>query len=173
MGLRAMGRPRRLPGISYIGAAGYFVTAVTRERQNAFHDLDFGAESADALVAHAARFEFAVAAYCLMPDHAHLLVTALTDESSLRDLVRSWKQATGYAWHLRRRRRLWQPGYFERVLRADEGALAVARYVVENPVRAGLVTSAADYPLTGSSCYSLQQIAEAAQIDLPRRSGQL
>jgi putative transposase len=169
---RAMSRPRRLPGISYTGAAGYFVTAVTRERHKAFDDIAFGREAVDALLAHSARFDFAVPAYCLMPDHAHILVTALTDEASLRDLVRLWKQATGYRWHLRRGGRLWQAGYFERVLRADESELSVSRYIIENPVRAGLVTSVSSYPLTGSSCYAIEQIAEAAQIAWSR-PGQL
>jgi hypothetical protein len=57
------------------------------------------------------------------------------------------------------------------VVRADESALSVSRYIIENPVRAGLVTSAGDYPLTGSSCYSVDQIAEAVQIDFRRRHG--
>jgi putative transposase len=166
---RAMSRPRRLPGISYTGAASYFVTAVTRERRKAFRDIEFGVEAAAALLATADRFAFDVPAYCLMPDHTHMLVTARTDDSSLCDLVGLWKQATGYRWHLRRGGRLWQAGYFERVLRADEPTLAVARYIVENPVRAGLVTCAGDYPLTGSSCYSIAQIIDAVQIELGRR----
>ena len=54
---------------------------------------------------------------------------------------------------------MWQAGYFERVLRDDEPELPVARYIIENPVRAGLVTSAGSYPLTGSSRYSIAQIS--------------
>jgi putative transposase len=169
---RAMSRPRRLPGISYTGAASYFVTAVTRERRKAFRDIEFGVEAAAALLATADRFAFDVPAYCLMPDHTHMLVTARTDDSSLCDLFGLWKQATGYRWHLRRGGRLWQAGYFERVLRADESELSVSRYIIENPVRAGLVTSVSSYPLTGSSCYAIEQIAEAAQIAWSR-PGQL
>jgi putative transposase len=44
---------------------------------------------------------------------------------------------------------LWQQGYFERVLRNDEGTLTVIRYVFENPVRAGLVERYEDYPFLG------------------------
>ncbi len=63
---------------------------------------------------------------------------------------------------------MWQAGYFERVLRDIEPELPVARSIIENPVRAGLVTSAASYPLTGSSRYSIAQIADAAQMDFRR-----
>jgi REP element-mobilizing transposase RayT len=163
-----MAHPRRLIGVSYTGLAAYFVTTCTLARRNVFHDIEFGREAADLLIAHSARCDFEVSAYCLMPDHAHVLVTARTQESSLSDLARTWKQTTGYRWHVRRGGRLWQAGYFERVLRADEPALSVSRYIIENPVRAGLVTSAEDYPLTGSSCYSVAQIADAARIEFGR-----
>jgi REP element-mobilizing transposase RayT len=104
-----------------------------------------------------------------MPDHAHVLVTGETPEASLSDLVRLWKQVTGYRWHARQGQRLWQPGYFERVLRNDEPSLSVARYIIENPVRAGLARSAASYPLAGSSCYSVDEIIDAVQMDFAYR----
>jgi hypothetical protein len=103
-----------------------------------------------------------------MPDHAHVLATATTGESPLRDLVRIWKQVTGHRWRTQGAGRLWQAGYFERVLRDGEPELSVARYIIENPVRAGLVASAQSYPLTGSSCYTVAEIADAAQIAFGR-----
>ena len=172
-----MAHPRRFPGVSYTGLAAYFVTTCTLARRKVFHDIDFGREAAALLIAHSARRGFAVSAYCLMPDHAHLLVTAQTLESPLRDLVRIWKQATGYRWHVRRGGRLWQAGYLERVLRADESDLSVSRYIIENPVRAGLVISADDYPLTAVRCYSVERISAlrraALQLCLRRRLSSL
>lgn len=44
------------------------------------------------------------------------------------------------------RRRLWQPGFHDRVLRAEDDLVAVARYVVANPIRAGLSRSFGGYP---------------------------
>jgi len=158
-------RPRRLTGVSYVGPAAYFVTTCTLSRIRVFDDIEFGREAATLLVAYSARHSFAVSAYCLMPDHAHVLVTGTTPEASLSSLVRIWKQVTGYRWQARQGQRLWQPGYFERVLRPDEPSLTVARYIIENPVRAGLARSAASYPLTGSSVYSVDEIVDAVQID--------
>ena len=43
--------------------------------------------------------------------------------------------------------RLWQPGYFDRALRAEEDVRRVARYIVANPLRAGLCERIGDYPL--------------------------
>ena len=43
--------------------------------------------------------------------------------------------------------------------------LRVARYVLENPVRAGLVTRVQDYPFLGSDVYTVEQVLEAVQMD--------
>lgn len=165
-----MARPRRLPGISYTGPAAYFVTTCTFNRRNVFIDIDFGRQCADELLAYSGRFSFDVTAYCLMPDHAHVLFTATADHAPLRALVKSWKQVTGFRWHRANGGRLWQEGYFERILRDDEPDVSVARYIVENPVRARLAASVGDYPLTGSSRYSVAQLAVAVQMDYGRWS---
>ena len=52
---------------------------------------------------------------------------------------------------------------YERVLRDDEATLAVARYIIENPVRAGLVSDPRDYPFLGSQVFSLDEILSAVQ----------
>ena len=41
---------------------------------------------------------------------------------------------------------LWQDGYHERVLRHDQATSLVITYMLDNPVRAGLVSNAVDYP---------------------------
>lgn len=46
--------------------------------------------------------------------------------------------------------KLWQPSYYDHVLRKDEDILSVARYVVGNPVRKALVNHFADYEFIGS-----------------------
>jgi hypothetical protein len=67
--------------------------------------------------------------------------------------------------------RLWQRYGFERVLRSDEATLSVARYILENPVRAGIATSAADYEFIGSDEYTVQEVLEAVQMSARWRSG--
>jgi putative transposase len=97
----------------------------------------------------AGEFEFDVLAYCVMPDHAHLLVQGLTTSAALRPLVGTIKQRSGYAFGRQTGRRLWQKGYYERTLRDDEDLLCVARYIEANPVRAGLVPSIGLWPHVG------------------------
>jgi hypothetical protein len=56
------------------------------------------------------------------------------------------------------------------VLRDDEGTAQVIRYLIENPVRAGLVKSATDYPFIGSSKYSLEELGNfCLDVDLQEK----
>ncbi len=88
--------------------------------------------------------------YCLMPDHAHLLWVGSQPGSdqrrAMRLLRRWWGQALGAAWKL-------QKQGFDHVLRPKERDIAafesVATYILENPVRAGLVQDWKRWPYSG------------------------
>ena len=100
----------------------------------------------------------AVIAYCFMPDHLHLLVEGLSEGADFRNFMRLFKQGSSYQWKQRYRRELWQRSYFDHVLRDDEDTIAVARYILGNPVRAGLVSSPEDYPFLGSMTMDLRDL---------------
>jgi REP element-mobilizing transposase RayT len=103
-----------------------------------------------------------------MPDHFHGLVTGLTAASNLRQLVPRWKQVTGYWWRRQGHAgTLWQRGYFDRVLREDDDNESVIRYILMNPVRAGLVVDARDYPFMGASKYDTTTLVESAWFWTP------
>jgi REP element-mobilizing transposase RayT len=74
------------------------------------------------------------------------------------------KQYSGFYYRAAFGRRLWQRYGYEHVLRNDEAAVSVARYILENPVRAGIVGAVEDYPFSGSSVYSLKELLEAVQM---------
>ena len=156
-----MSRPPRIPGFSYLGPYRYFLTFCTWHRREIFGDQD----AATAVIAQIRRTardsRFAVLAFCVMPDHVHLLVEGLSSSADLRRFVKCVKQSTGQTYRHRTGHRLWQEGYFDRVLRRDEQAKAVARYIVENPVRANLVTAPAEYPHLGSDVWSIRELMES------------
>ncbi|WP_423251811.1 transposase, partial [Pseudomonas viridiflava] len=45
--------------------------------------------------------------------------------------------------------KVWQKGYHDRAIRREEDVLKAARYIVANPLRAGLVTNVGDFPFLG------------------------
>jgi putative transposase len=164
-------RPPRLGGFDYVGQYRHFLTFSTHRRQRAFVDATFAAHARDQLLIAAARDRFAVAAFCFMPDHAHLLLSGTSEDSSLLPMVHRWRQITGFLWRRCSDSHLWQEGYWDRVLRETDDTLGVAAYIVNNPVRAGLTRSVCDYAWSGSSEYTLQQLAEAIQMEPDPYSG--
>ena len=104
-----------------------------------------------ALKQAAEKCEASVYAYCFMPDHLHLLAST-PDGVSFVDFIRHFKQLSAY--RLRRQFQtghpLWQTRFYDHALRSDESVAAVARYIFDNPVRAGMAANAADYPCSGS-----------------------
>jgi putative transposase len=73
-----------------------------------------------------------------MPDHAHLLVEGLSASSDLKRFAKMAKQRSGGVHRRCCGQRLWQEGYFERVLRDGDDPAAIARYIIENPIDAGI-----------------------------------
>ena len=84
--------------------------------------------------------------WVLMPDHWHGLIQI--DGSPLSGVVRRFKTiSAGVANRAANRSGpLWQRAYHDHAVRRDEDVAAVARYVIANPVRAGLVRRVGDYP---------------------------
>jgi len=101
---------------------------------------------------------FAILAYCFMPDHVHLLIEGETDASDCRAFIARAKQYSAYYFKRRAGMPLWQRYGHEHVLRSDQATLAVARYIVGNPLRAGLVDRIEEYPFFGSSRYSKEEL---------------
>ena len=107
-----------------------------------------------------------------MPDHVHLLVGGLTPVADFQRFMKLAKQLSGWRYKRAHGDRLWQEGYVDRVLRDDEVTWDVVRYVVNNPLRAGLAATPAEYPHWGSDVYTREEILDFLidQADLKVRS---
>jgi putative transposase len=153
-----MARPSRIDGFDYRGAYRYFLTICTFERRPVFTEPRF-AEIMEVQFRRTARaHDFVVLAYCLMPDHVHLLIEGKTATADFKQFAKRVKQRTGQIYSQQKQRPLWQAGYYERVLRQDTDVREVARYIVWNPVRGGLVATPADYPYLGSMVLSRRDL---------------
>jgi REP element-mobilizing transposase RayT len=146
---------RRPPRLSRIFATGplYFVTFCTHERQRVLAKDDV--HTAFVLFAKRAEktFNVAVGRYVMMPDHVHIFVRG-DYNFRLGPWIGALKQALAKAAMLSRvKGQVWQEGFFDHLLRTDESYSQKWTYVRENPVRAGLVQSAADWPYQGEIVY--------------------
>lgn len=146
---RYVHRPR-LKDFNYVGAVAYHVVIVTRDRAPLLSG-DLAAATVNELhrVAEATRFD--VLAFVLMPDHLHILVNGIADDSSLVRFVQRFKQRLGYRYKRDTGLHLWQPSFYDHGLKKAEAAEPIARYIIENPVRAGLVRFVEEWPYFGGS----------------------
>jgi putative transposase len=97
-----------------------------------------------------------------MPDHLHLLVKGETQTSDCKRFIARSKQYSAYYFAQQYGVRLWQRYGFERVLRRDEATTVATRYILENPVRAGLCARVSEYPFVGSLKYDLEALIQYA-----------
>ena len=104
---------------------------------------------------NAARFGVALHAYVLMDNHFHLLATPST-----ADGLPQWMQAVGrrYVRYFNDRHgrtgTLWEGRYRSTLIQTDRYLLACMAYIDLNPVRAGMVAEARDYPWSSHAHYA-------------------
>jgi len=86
-------------------------------------------------------------ALTVMPDHVHWLIQ-LQERTTLSKVLHSLKSVSAHQLNrqLGRKGRFWQDGFHDHALRKEEAVIEAARYIVANPIRAGLVGSVGDYP---------------------------
>lgn len=125
----------------------YLVTTVTLRRAPLFGGFENSRAAAVALTDPISLGDAALVAWTLMPDHLHLLLQ-LGDRDGLPLVVNRIKARSAAAVNRAASRRavVWARGYHDHALRADEDLVLAARYVVANPLRAGLVGRLGDYP---------------------------
>lgn len=144
-------RPTRAVGFPYVGFYRYSLRFSTYGRRRLFLSSDNVGPALAQIQRTAAGEQFAVLAYCFMPDHVHLVVEGGHESSDLRRFVKVSKQRIAYVFRTQLgTATTWQEGYYERVLRSDEATEVVTQYVLENPVRARLVSRAEEYPYSGA-----------------------
>jgi len=154
--------PPRIKEFPYPGCRRYLITMTTCFRARHFSIAEHARTLSSEIPPFFAARHFEVLAYCVMPDHLHLLLEGTSDDADLREAVRAWKQRTGYDWKQRTGSRLWQPGFHDRVMRDGDDARAVVAYVLWNPVRAELVKTAREYRWSGSLRFTLAELEEYA-----------
>lgn len=136
-----MNRPVR---IQYSGAL-YHVTARGNHRASIFQDERDHLIWLDLLAEAAEKFGLRVHSYCLMPNHYHLLVETATPNLAQGMHFLNSNYAHRHNFRHGQHGHLTQGRYHALLLQKTSHLLELARYIVLNPVRAGLVSEPADW----------------------------
>ena len=128
-------------------------------------------------------FAVPIYAYCVMPDHVHVLVGADFTSARLQevalpraDVKSAPTSAIEFVKYMKGRsvaaarnvgltqRSFWQRSFFDHFLRKDEDVETVCRYIWNNPVRAGIVQHAEEYPYNGSTIFESAVITDRGRV---------
>jgi putative transposase len=141
----------RLGRASYGAGQCFFLTISTHLRAPIFRSYpELADEVTDIIVHTASERKTLLFAWCLMPDHLHLLAK----DADIVELVRLVKgRATPLLRRRESKRRLWQRSFYDHGLRADESIRRVTQYIFENPVRRQMVDCPSDYRWSGSNVW--------------------
>ena len=129
-------------------AVGYphHVTQRGNNREQVFFDDQDRRTYLDYLNKYATKYQIDIWAYCLMSSHIHVLAVPQDSESLAFGIGLVNQNYTRYINRkYLRSGRVWQNRFFSCIVDTDEHLWAVARYIENNPVKAGMVTDALDY----------------------------
>lgn len=107
--------------------------------------------------------KFSLFAYVVMPDHAHLLLW--TVQTLLPEIMKTWKGSSGFAIAKRRGASgaIWQPRYFDFILRRASDFGKKLEYIHNNPVADGLVAEPQLWPWSSAAFYTDKSVALSAR----------
>ncbi len=144
-------RNQRLPAGYYADAEHvFFITIRGYEGQQPFLRETLNRMVLRELREAQGTFGCLVYTFCLMPDHLHFLVRPEIDGRSVLAFTDRFKgKTTNLSWSCGWTGHLWQPRYYDHMIRSDESLRAIASYILDNPVRKRLVASAEEWPWSG------------------------
>ena len=125
----------------------YFITTVVNKRKKIFIKLAL----CRTLILNMKKIEdeglIESFSWVVMPDHLHWLIK-VNDGHDLAEIMKKFKGRSALEINraLGRQGTFWQHGYYDHALRKEEDIKQVARYIVANPLRAGLVDKIKMYP---------------------------
>jgi putative transposase len=152
-------KPNRLSSEAYRGERAYFLTLCVDDRKRVFKNGALVNALLSLLTKNCCTHQFAVYAFCFMPNHLHLILVGKSDSSELAGLIRAFKGAATAEARRFGISNLWQKGFYDHVLCGGKAIDEAAWYIFLNPVRAGLAKTVEEWPYSGSFEFEWKSLA--------------
>jgi REP element-mobilizing transposase RayT len=129
----------------------FFITACTDDRRNILANSKAAAILVEEWKTAKERHDWYIGRYVIMPNHIHFFCAPGNEAREMPVFMKFWKEWTskkikkecGIEGHV------WQREFFDHLLRNEESYAQKWDYVFNNPVRAGLVKEATEWPWQG------------------------
>ncbi len=140
-------RPRLDPSVYHGYGHPIHVILCTKDRATLFGPGQCLSETVISLLRRTAEDKHVeLHAFCLMPDHLHVVLSIPRGGVGVAECIRLFRQRIHYATRAEHPEPLWQRSFYDHVIRSGEGLGRTCEYVVNNPVRKGLVDRWERYP---------------------------
>lgn len=158
-------RKHRLPSSLYRGRTAITFTACLESKISFFNQMNVFSHLSQIIFESLTRCDCEAHVFLFMPDHCHLLIQGNTDNSDLLGFMKDFKQKSGYWFSKSTLEPMcsvtvasvkWQKDFYDHILRREDDIRKHVQYILENPMRKGLVNNWKEYPFKGSTIYSFE-----------------
>lgn len=135
--------------------AVYNITCNTYSRQPIFKEKKAAAFLMNILGYYKIVLKFNLYCYCIMPDHLHIIIQPRSAKYNISEIMRHIKGSFARAYNnlIRKNGIIWQRRFFDTILQTEEEFLTRLNYILQNPVRAGIMNEAKEYPYSSARVY--------------------
>jgi len=150
-------KKHRLGEEIYIGERPISFTLCIKDRKQYFTNASSFKVFEQILLGELKSFDCFAFIYLFMPDHVHLVLGGNNSSSNVKKCLEMFKQKSGYYLNKNAVYFKWQKDYYDHILRSEENLEIHLKYILTNPVRAGITDYWKKYPFKGSTIYNLNE----------------
>ena len=130
--------------------ATFFLTSCFLSNRKVFENPDFNFQCINCIKEERIRLGHAVYVFCLMAEHLHLLLSPLESGIPVTQYMAGLiSEITRLSWSYGFSGKIMQRSFYDHIIRKEEDLRQRAEYILNNPVRRGLVQRWEDYPYCG------------------------
>ena len=133
---------------SQIGMIAHVIIG-TFDKQPYFKQRQLAQKLCEVLIETARENQIKVYAYCIMPDHMHMLLEP-SESMGIIEFVRYIKGRFATWCRKNNKSMRFQKSFYDHILRKEEDVYLTAKYIMGNPARAGIEPCVGNYPFAGS-----------------------
>jgi putative transposase len=150
-------KKHRLDEEVYKGGVIVSITACVKNREKIFVNDKIFMEFKKIILQELKSEKCSSYIYLFMPDHLHIILSGDEDNSNSKKCFDRIKQKTGFWLSKNIKEVKWQKDYYDHILRSSENLYVSIKYILNNPVRAGMADYWKIYPYKGSTIYNFDE----------------